>query len=219
VRLGKGRNFANSRVFVSICKLFAVYIACWIDRWFESLGNSYLLAYNLYIGQAWIAYWLASSLFDLSASFCLIFFDLSVEPSFDSPFLSSSFADFWGKRWNLVISNLLRDAIYIPTQNATSSRLLAVFFTFLTSAIMHELLFYYASNQWLGIWFEFFFVQGLFVIIESILFERKWIVKGSLAWRIIVIVCMLATGKQWFMEPLYKSGASIQVRNLIVKAI
>jgi len=39
---------------------------------------------------------------------------IELEPSFNKPFLADSLADFWGKRWNLLVSNLLRVSIYDP---------------------------------------------------------------------------------------------------------
>ncbi|KAG0589662.1 hypothetical protein KC19_1G037700 [Ceratodon purpureus] len=39
---------------------------------------------------------------------------IELEPAFDKPFVAHSLADFWGKRWNLLVSNLLRVSIYDP---------------------------------------------------------------------------------------------------------
>jgi hypothetical protein len=39
---------------------------------------------------------------------------IELEPAYNKPFLSSSLTDFWGKRWNLLISNLMRTAVYEP---------------------------------------------------------------------------------------------------------
>jgi hypothetical protein len=216
IRLGKNKTFSSRMFMICALKLVGTYIGCWIDEKFESSGNPYLLAYNLYFGQAWIAYWLASALFDLSACMCFLYFDLPLQPAFNSPFLSSSFSDFWGKRWNLVISNLLRDTIYLPLQKHSSSKSMALLSSFVVSSFMHALIFFYASDEIHYEWFGFFLVQGFFVLVESYLFRKNVVIKNSLLWRIIVIFVMLLTGKIWFIEPLYRSRASIHVRDLIL---
>lgn len=37
---------------------------------------------------------------------------LSIVPTFDQPWLSSSLADFWGRRWNVTTSSVLRTVVY-----------------------------------------------------------------------------------------------------------
>ena len=41
-------------------------------------------------------------------------FGLTLEPHFDKPYLASSAADFWGRRWNLAAGAVLRDLLYSP---------------------------------------------------------------------------------------------------------
>lgn len=40
-------------------------------------------------------------------------------PTFDQPWMSSSLADFWGRRWNITTSHLLRALIYDPIVEGT----------------------------------------------------------------------------------------------------
>ena len=39
---------------------------------------------------------------------------LNIAPHFNEPYLSESLTSFWGKRWNLTISNCLRGPVYDP---------------------------------------------------------------------------------------------------------
>ncbi|KXZ53650.1 hypothetical protein GPECTOR_6g567 [Gonium pectorale] len=39
---------------------------------------------------------------------------LQLVPTFDQPWLSSSLSDFWGRRWNITTSSVLRTLIYDP---------------------------------------------------------------------------------------------------------
>ncbi|KAK1406980.1 hypothetical protein QVD17_38590 [Tagetes erecta] len=41
-------------------------------------------------------------------------FNLEIESEFNDPYLATSLQDFWGHRWNLVSSGILRDAVYYP---------------------------------------------------------------------------------------------------------
>nr|GMD04917.1 acyl-CoA--sterol O-acyltransferase 1-like [Ipomoea batatas] len=74
---------------------------------------------------------------------------LKLEPPFDDPYLATSLQDFWGRRWNLMVTNILRPAVYDPVRAAAAwilpgkwAALPAVVATFLVSGIMHEAVFY-----------------------------------------------------------------------------
>ena len=47
-------------------------------------------------------------------------------------------SDFWGRRWNLLVHNGLKNGVYKPTRKRTASKLVAVAATFLASGILHE---------------------------------------------------------------------------------
>ncbi|KAL3643324.1 hypothetical protein CASFOL_014139 [Castilleja foliolosa] len=105
---------------------------------------------------------------------------MQVEPPFDGPYSSTSFQDFWGRRWNRVASNSLRSTVFDPTLHYTSRTLgrkwaiiLALLATFIVSDLMHEIIYYYMGRVRPG-WgtLSFFLVQGLCVVIESTL-KRK----------------------------------------------
>ncbi|CAA2960022.1 acyl- --sterol O-acyltransferase 1-like [Olea europaea subsp. europaea] len=71
------------------------------------------------------------------------------EPQFDEPYLATSLQDFWGRRWNLMVSNILRPTVYDPVLSISRqviarkwAALPPVLATFLVSGLMHELVFY-----------------------------------------------------------------------------
>lgn len=78
---------------------------------------------------------------------------VELEPQFDEPYLSSSLQDFWGRRWNLTVTRILRPAVYLPVLG-WSARVVgrkwapipAVMSTFLVSGLMHELIFFYLGR-------------------------------------------------------------------------
>ncbi|KAI3846869.1 hypothetical protein MKX03_008462 [Papaver bracteatum] len=97
-------------------------------------------------------------------------FGLDVELPFNFFFLSTSFRDFWGRRWNLVSSNILRLIVYKPVRHIFKrswGKYVAILATFLVSGLMHELLFFYIDWQkpcWdiLG----FFILHGVCLAVE-----------------------------------------------------
>ncbi|CAN1799448.1 Probable long-chain-alcohol O-fatty-acyltransferase 1 [Linum perenne] len=46
-------------------------------------------------------------------------FGFELEPQFDEPYLSTSLQDFWGRRWNLIVTNILRPTVYLPMVRPT----------------------------------------------------------------------------------------------------
>ncbi|KAF7120691.1 hypothetical protein RHSIM_Rhsim13G0145900 [Rhododendron simsii] len=99
---------------------------------------------------------------------------LQLEPQFNEPYLSTSLQDFWGNRWNMMVSCALRLTVYDPTLSAwtrivgrESASLPAVLATFMVSAVMHELMFYYLGRKrhnWEITWFSI--LHGVCLVVE-----------------------------------------------------
>jgi hypothetical protein len=41
-------------------------------------------------------------------------FGVELEPHFDNPLMATSLEEFWARRWNLLVSNMLRETVYNP---------------------------------------------------------------------------------------------------------
>ncbi|KAJ7946373.1 acyl-CoA--sterol O-acyltransferase 1-like [Quillaja saponaria] len=101
-------------------------------------------------------------------------FGFELESQFNDPHLSTSLQDFWGRRWNIMVSSILRPTVYEPFRHLTApligrewAALPAVFCTFLVSGLMHELIFYYLGRvkpTWEITWF--FILHGVCLTIE-----------------------------------------------------
>ncbi|GMN36466.1 hypothetical protein TIFTF001_006048 [Ficus carica] len=79
---------------------------------------------------------------------------VELEPQFDKSYLSTSLQDFWGRRWNLMASNILRPTVYDPVTSVSSraiwrkwAPLPAVIAAFFVSGLMHELIFFYLGRS------------------------------------------------------------------------
>ncbi|GMI72689.1 acyl-CoA sterol acyl transferase 1, ARABIDOPSIS THALIANA STEROL O-ACYLTRANSFERASE 1 [Hibiscus trionum] len=110
----------------------------------------------------------------LVASMARALLGLELEKQFDEPYLSTSLQDFWGRRWNIMVTNILRPTVYEPVRDKASrfigrkwAPIPAVFGTFVVSGVMHELMFYYLGRVWLTweiMWF--FLLHGACLTVE-----------------------------------------------------
>ncbi|KAJ1260148.1 hypothetical protein BS78_10G210300 [Paspalum vaginatum] len=69
---------------------------------------------------------------------------MEMEPQFNKPYLSASLQDFWGRRWNLMASAVLRPSVYDPVR-ARLGAAAGVLATFVVSGLMHEVMAYYLT--------------------------------------------------------------------------
>ena len=142
---------------------------------------------------------------------------VELEPQFDEPYLSTSLQDFWGRRWNLVASNILRPTVYDPVR-AISRRWIrrewapvpAVIATFLVSGLMHELVFFHLGRK-APTWDVtcFFVLHGVCVAVEMAVkravrdaWELPAVVSGVLATAFV-----MATGLWLFWPALMRFDA------------
>ncbi|KAK6149682.1 hypothetical protein DH2020_017207 [Rehmannia glutinosa] len=99
-----------------------------------------------------------------------------LEPQFNEPYLSTSLQDFWGRRWNLMVTRILRPTVYLPVLNWSSgivgrkwATMPAVMSTFVVSGLVHELIFYYLGRvkpTWEVTWF--FLLHGACLMAEIV---------------------------------------------------
>ncbi|KAF8409658.1 hypothetical protein HHK36_005736 [Tetracentron sinense] len=146
----------------------------------------------------------------LSAALARTMLALELEPQFNEPYLSTSLQDFWGRRWNLMVTSILRPTIYDPIR-CISTRILgsrfallpAVLATFAVSGLMHELIFYYLTRvdpTWEVTWF--FVLHGICTAMEIVVkkalagrFQLHPVVSGPLT------VGFVAVSGVWLFFP------------------
>ncbi|XP_030552996.1 acyl-CoA--sterol O-acyltransferase 1-like [Rhodamnia argentea] len=142
----------------------------------------------------------------------------AVEPQFDEPYLATSLQDFWGRRWNLMVTSILRPSVYDPVWSASGhlvgrrwATLPAVLATFAVSALMHELIFYYIGRKepaWVVTWF--FLLHGVAVAAEvaakKALRSTRWRLPAE-ASRPLTVGFVVVTGFWLFLPPLLRCDA------------
>jgi hypothetical protein len=216
IRISKDKRAKSIHSFSSILiKIGLIFSALILDYWAEISNQQVWIEMMVLLLYPWILYWIAGSLFDICSYFVEMILGIHLDSNFDRPYLSSTFAEFWGKRWNLVISSLLKETIYIPVLKTLHSRSIAVFASFLTSSIMHELMFFYLTDQTPLLWFKFFFINGCFSILEAYILQKTNL-KGSVIWRIIVIICLLYSSREMFFSPFHDAGSSSRIRKFLL---
>ncbi|KAL9237048.1 hypothetical protein vseg_011638 [Gypsophila vaccaria] len=148
------------------------------------------------------------------AANCFLGFEL--EPQFNEPLLSTSLQDFWGRRWNLMVTSILRPTVYLPTSKLCTkfvgretAKLVAVMATFVVSAMYHELIFYYLGRVAPTFQVTWFFILHGFCLCAELAvkrhFGRTLRVPRSLSVA-ATIGFVVATGLWLFMPPLLRAG-------------
>ncbi|XP_073157667.1 probable long-chain-alcohol O-fatty-acyltransferase 5 [Henckelia pumila] len=145
---------------------------------------------------------------------------IELEPPFDEPYLSTSLQDFWGRRWNLMVTNIMNPTVYQPVRSF-SARFLArkwapipaVLATFFVSGLMHELVFYNIGRQKpSGEVTAFFLLHGLSLSVEIGIkkmvngrFTVPGIVSGPIA-----VAYVIYTSFWLFFPPFLRTKAEIK---------
>uniref|UniRef100_A0A803NYT1 Wax synthase domain-containing protein n=1 Tax=Cannabis sativa TaxID=3483 RepID=A0A803NYT1_CANSA len=175
--------------------------------------NVFLFLYSIYMYIA-LEIILATVAASVRAALCV-----ELEPQFEEPYLSTSLQDFWGRRWNLMASAILRPTVYVPVRTITSrwigrkwAPVPAVIAAFLVSGIMHELIFYNIGRlkpTWEVTWF--FVLHGICLAAEVSVkkaVNEKWrlppLVSGFLA-----VALVMATGLWLFLPALMRLEADV----------
>ncbi|KAK8485987.1 hypothetical protein V6N13_134062 [Hibiscus sabdariffa] len=141
---------------------------------------------------------------------------LELEPQFNEPYLATSLQDFWGRRWNLMATGILRPTVYDPVRRI-SARVLgpvwvslpAVLAVFVVSGLMHELLFYYWSHvapSWEVTWF--FILHGVATTVEvavkKVVPEKKRLPR-AVSW-LLTLGFTVGTTFWLFFPPIVRTG-------------
>ncbi|KAK1406976.1 hypothetical protein QVD17_38586 [Tagetes erecta] len=150
-------------------------------------------------------------------------FDLEIEPQFNEPYLATSLQDFWGRRWNIVSSSILRATIYNPIRMMLAphigkfrGQLVGIFVTFVVSGLMHEWMFFYLLRvrpTWEVTWF--FVLNGVSTAVEVAVkkavndrFHLHRAVSGPLTMSFLVV-----TGGWLLFGPLITNGVDARFIN------
>ncbi|KAL5988244.1 hypothetical protein ACLOJK_036007 [Asimina triloba] len=148
---------------------------------------------------------------------------VEIEPQFDRPYLSSSLRDFWGKRWNLMATGILRPTVYDPVRRMAAPAVgarwaapAAVMATFLVSGLMHELIFWQitrAAPTWEVTWF--FVFHGACTAMEGAAARKAgltgWSRFSCAVYGPMALAFAVLTAYWLFFPPLVRSGVDATI--------
>ncbi|XP_027074242.1 acyl-CoA--sterol O-acyltransferase 1-like [Coffea arabica] len=147
---------------------------------------------------------------------------IELEPQFDEPYLSTSLQDFWGRRWNIMVTRALRPSVYLPALNLSQrltgrkwAPLPAILATFIASAVMHELIFFYMGRRW-PTWEIscFFLLHGVCLVVEVALKKYRGLSGERGLPRIIAapltVGFVMVTGFWLFFPEFLRSNAMVR---------
>uniref|UniRef100_A0A1J3HGN9 long-chain-alcohol O-fatty-acyltransferase n=1 Tax=Noccaea caerulescens TaxID=107243 RepID=A0A1J3HGN9_NOCCA len=154
----------------------------------------------------------------LIKSLFTIILGCELKPVFDEPYLATSLQDFWGRRWNLVISSILWSCIYAPIRgifkgNPGLAKFIGFFMTFLVSGLIHELLRLCTSRTPPSGGITLFYVlQGVCTAVEVTVkrstFGRRWAVRPVVSW--FLTMSFLFATSNWLYFPQITRGKTLQ---------
>ncbi|KAI3904275.1 hypothetical protein MKW92_013021 [Papaver armeniacum] len=176
--------------------------------------NVILVIYCLHL------YFGAEVVLGISRAIAKTILGLDLAPVFDQPYLSNSLQEFWGRRWNLMVTSILRSTVYNPVCRVSTpvlgkklGPLPGTFLTFVVSGLMHEVLYYYLTRvdpTWEVTWF--FVIQGVCTGLEGVI---KKLLKNKLQlnrWvsRILTLGFISGMGFWLFFPQLIRNGVDIK---------
>jgi hypothetical protein len=89
-----------------------------------------------------------------------------VEKLWDCPVAATTLGEFWGQRWNRLVSGLLREVMFFPLARRVGAQV-ALFAVFLYSGLYHELFSFIAGSGYGGPML-YFLLQYLGVLTENV---------------------------------------------------
>ncbi|RZC60810.1 hypothetical protein C5167_022570 [Papaver somniferum] len=180
----------------------------------QSINPSFLLVLYLYL--------FLEILLALGATLARVMLGSELEPQSNEPYLSTSLQDFWGKRWNLMVSSILRPTVYHPVCHMSAhifgrnwASVPAVLATFVVSGLMHEQIFYYMNNMEPTWEVTFYFVIHGICTAKEVGMKKalngKWqlhrLVSGPLTLGFVVVTTMW-----YFLPPALRSGSDLGIK-------
>ncbi|KAF5192293.1 Acyl-coa--sterol o-acyltransferase [Thalictrum thalictroides] len=197
-------------------KVLVIGLLCVIYEHKQYLHSKFMLAYYccfMYLGLELVL--------AIVAALAKRFVGLEFEPQFNEPYLATSLQDFWGRRWNLMVSNILKPTVYDLVKQVSMKMLgnklatsLAVFSTFVASGLIHEMIYYYLLRE-TPTWEVtcFFILHGILVVLEILVkkaMKDRWRLHPVVSWAYTVFILM-ATGNWLFFPQLLRANTDVRI--------
>jgi len=160
-------------------------LATWVTPVFDNALNASML-------EAWIGalsytmqlYFDFSGYADMAIGLALLF-NITFPLSFDSPYKSKSIIEFW-RRWNITLSNFLRDYLYIPlggNRQGKFNKIRNILITMLLGGLWH------GAGWTFIIWGG---LHGIFLSINHVVRDLKIKIPMLLSWFVTFLCVIIA---------------------------
>jgi len=104
------------------------------------------------------------------------------------PIWARSVGEFWGERWNIVVSAWLRTFVFMPVARRNHC-VLGIMLAFLVSGVLHGWLILFAIGLWGALSQVLFFViQGVAILAENRWRIHQWPVAVARAWTLLILL-------------------------------
>ncbi|EXB81090.1 hypothetical protein L484_014022 [Morus notabilis] len=205
---------AGSRVPRSVLMAIKVILLALIVKAYEY--RPYLPSYTtllLYCCHMYLGIEITLALAALPAQTLLGF---ELEPQFNEPYLTTSLQDFWGRRWNLIVSSILKPTAFHPVRSLFClilgpkwAHLAGVLWAFTVSGLMHDAMYYYITRA-RPTWEVtiFFVLQGVCTAVEMAVKREvgeKWRLSGAVSGG-LALGFLIVTGNWLFFPQLLRNG-------------
>lgn len=173
--------------------------------------------------DCWRVYWMLQ--LPMSAcQLCLALLGFTPQVCFRNPLLlSSSPADFWGRRWNLLIHGLFKRTVFKPLRARSVPAHAAAVSAFLVSGLFHEYAFLgpVAARPKAGYMLVFFLSQAPLVTAEkalAALLAPAWLrdaLGRSPRLCTVLTTALIVPLAPCFMAPLHASGVLLELGRVV----
>jgi hypothetical protein len=124
---------------------------------------------------------------------------VNAEPIMQTPILSRSLSEFWGKRWNLGFRQLSYDFVFQPLHRGLGVAG-ATMLVFLFSGLIHESVISFPARGGYGLPTGYFLLQGIGVVVERSSAGKSLGLRGGFSgWAFMAI--MTAGPAFWLFHP------------------
>ena len=136
-----------------------------------------------------VPYLLATTAIGTTAQVLFASFGVHVQALHERPWLSHSIAEFWGRRWNCVVGDWLRQVCFHPLRRRPRT---AIVLAFTASGVGHECLlnlplFFGYGAAVPGSMALYFAIQGVGVFAERAWFRHSPIVGRAFSWCVVLL--------------------------------
>lgn len=217
-RLGEDAGSSGSMLLSWLGKLALIVVMVWVmQQPLPGLARSF--AYGLAL------YGLLSAIMDGPASLVIGLTGLRVSPHFDRPWMATTVAAFWSKRWDLAAGNTLRQLIFdsvcegrlwaLPQgsphrQPSPARKLLGSIAAFAASGLIHECIFWHLTGHTTGgVWLSFFLVQVPLIVFERLVLaalKRRGVILPDWLRALATMILLLPYAYLLFWRPCERVG-------------